>query len=365
MDRPVSHFDIHGGSSYLAVVASLLTSPSADEAREAFRRALAAFPLAVAFQASLLAGIVLLSGHRPPLSPRAASQPVALRTLSTSAWAKNRGAPVAEKPAPLHPRGQVVDVADGNAQIPVESKYLAEMNNRVKEQTRAKEQTNKYSRATAKTMPNPMAQPSAKGRAAPQVETQSAPSFLASQLGRRQLSLLGDRPTPGLADAKPTEEPGPIGTAEGTQRTGSDTSEGGGAPNDALQDVKEGDGTFLNTREWRYAAFFNRVKQAVAAKWDPNGRLRAKNRNIGYVDRVTHLHVALRPDGSLADVFVAKSSGIDELDQEAIHAFEQAAPFANPPAALVEQGFIRFSFAFLLTNEMLNGGLPGFKRMGP
>jgi TonB family protein len=91
----------------------------------------------------------------------------------------------------------------------------------------------------------------------------------------------------------------------------------------------------------------------VAAKWDPNGRLRERNKNPGFNQRVTSLHVALRPDGSLADVYVARSSGIVELDQEAVKAFEQAQPFANPPAALVEQGAIRFVFGFTLSNESL------------
>src|SRR5207249_2051792 len=43
---------------------------------------------------------------------------------------------------------------------------------------------------------------------------------------------------------------------------------GGPAP-DHLDGVEEGDGTYLNTREWKYATFFNRVKQAVAQAWDP------------------------------------------------------------------------------------------------
>lgn len=319
-------------------------------------RALVALPLAVLFQAALLGLIVLLSSPRSPRPARATSQPVALRSLSAATWAANRGES-SLRPAPLHPKGQVVDVADGNLRAPRESKYLAETDNTVAKETRAREQTAHYSRATAKTQPNPLAQPSAKGRLAQRVETAAAPSFLSSALGRRPWSLLGERASPGVEEAEPADAPEPLGTQAGTQRSGADTSEGGGAPNDALGEVQPGDGTLLNTREWRYAAFFNRVKQAVAAKWDPNGRLRAKNRDPGFRDRVTALHVALRPDGSLADVFVAKSCGIDELDQEAVRAFEKAQPFANPPAALVENGLIRFTFGFTLTHELMNGGL--------
>ena len=351
----------------------LLLSPSNPRERRRARRdlarALAAVPLALLTQAALVAFVWWATPARPPKSPRAASQPVSLRTISSAHWASNRGAAVraVERPAPLHPKGQVVDVAPGNEQVPAESKYLAETDNRVEKQTRAREQTQVWSRATAKNQPNPAALPSAKGRAAPPVEVAAAPNFLASALGRRQWSLLGERATPGVADAPPREEPpAPVGTAQGTQASGGDASEGGGAPNDALNDVPAGDGTFLNTREWRYAAFFNRVKQAVSAKWDPNGRLRAKNRTPGWADRVTVLNVTLRPDGSVADVYVARGSGVDELDQEAVKAFEQAQPFTNPPAALVEQGFIRFTFGFTLTAvESGPGALPRFMRMGP
>ena len=80
-------------------------------------------------------------------------------------------------------------------------------------------------------------------------------------------------------------------------------------------------------------------------------------------DRVTMLQVSLRPDGSLAEAFVAKSSGIDELDQEAVKSFEKAQPFANPPAALVEHGRIQFPFSFLVTNGEI-GGVPRFLRPG-
>ena len=148
--------------------------------------------------------------------------------------------------------------------------------------------------------------------------------------------------------------------SQGEAQRGSDASnalEGGGAPNDDLKNVAAGDATALNTREWRYASFFNRVKQAVAAKWDPNGKLKAKRLDIGMLDRSTLLAVTLRPDGTLADVFVEKGCGIDALDVEAVAAFERAAPFPNPPQALVEHGVIGFRFNFTLSNL---GAMPGW-----
>lgn len=302
---------------------------------------------------ALLAGLVvassLISPPSPPKPKKVPPRPVSIRRLDARAWASNRvvrphTAP--ERPEDLNPRGQVVDVAPGNEQRPRDAKYLAESNNRVEQETRAKEQTNKYSVARPKNAPKPEAKVAAKGE--PEVTPPTSGVSLAeSYFGRQQASALA----PSLS---PAGEAGEV-VAE---RQGGEESEGGGAPNDALNDVAVGDGTFLNTREWKFAAFFNRVKQAVSAKWDPNSRLRAQRNAMGYRDRLTVLHVALRPDGTLADVFVAQSCGLDALDVEAMNAFTKAQPFPNPPAALVQDGFIRFGFSFHVTNEGLASPLP-------
>jgi TonB family protein len=256
--------------------------------------------------------------------PRVEQRPVSLRPISARQWDQNRG----RRPVEPRPEGQVVDVAPGNLQRPKESKYLAETDNSVEKQTRAREQTNKYRRAAPK------------NQAAP------SPVSLASRFETLN-ELEGAKPRPGALLAQPSPEP-PSDTPAAT---------GGAAPNDELNDVEAGEGTYLNTREWKYAAFMNRVKQAVAAKWDPNGRLKAKEpRRQLYAPRTTVLGVTLRPDGTLADVFVMKPCGIDQLDLEAVAAFERAAPFLNPPPGLVENGYIRFQFGFTLTQE--NGFMP-------
>ena len=106
-----------------------------------------------------------------------------------------------------------------------------------------------------------------------------------------------------------------------------------------------------------------RPKQAVSSKWDPNGKLKQKDpTGKYYADRTTVLGVALRPDGTLADVYVVKPCGLDWLDVEAVAAFERAAPFSNPPPALVENGYIRFTFGFTLSHE--NGFMPLMFRPG-
>jgi TonB family protein len=328
------------------------------------KRIFIAFTLSAVLHPLAAGGLLLISKLGRHDRPPARTQ-VSMRTLSARQWAQNRGrsAPPDEVPAPLHPKGQVVDVAPGNDRIPQESKYLAETNNRVDKQTRAREQSQKWSVAAAKNTDKPEAMPVVKGRQAAS-QTPSAVSA-ASRLDGFQ-GLLGARPR--LSQMMQQAMPGPTvpspSTSAGDESRGVEStvpSTGGAAPNDNLQDVEAGDGTFLNTREWRYAAFFNRVKQAVSAHWDPNSQLKRKPTAI---ERTTMVQVALRPDGSLADVFVAKTSGNELLDREAMAAFERAAPFPNPPQQLVENGFIRFAFSFSIVNEglsvprMLGFGLP-------
>ena len=124
----------------------------------------------------------------------------------------------------------------------------------------------------------------------------------------------------------------------------------GAAPNDHLGDVDDGQGTYLNTKEWKYATFFNRVKQAVGRNWDPNEPLRQRDPTgeiYGGRDRYTILNVTLGSDGLLKDIQVQRSSGVDFLDEAAIVSFRRAQPFPNPPPGLMgPNGTVTFPFGF-------------------
>jgi TonB family protein len=130
-----------------------------------------------------------------------------------------------------------------------------------------------------------------------------------------------------------------------------------GAPsNDYLpEDLPEGDGTFLNSREFRYASFFNRLKQGVSEQWHPLDimRYRDPTGNVyGLKNRVTVVKVVLDKNGQLLDLQVMRQSGIPALDSEAVEAFKRAQPFPNPPAALLDgAGRIEFPFGFYIVNE--------------
>jgi len=121
---------------------------------------------------------------------------------------------------------------------------------------------------------------------------------------------------------------------------------------DDIDGVEEGDENLLNSRRWRFASFFNRVRDAVAQHWhpevihaarDPDGRV------YGTKTRITRLRIRLNPDGSLHRIRLEQPSGVDYLDEEAIRAVRTAQPFANPPPQLVDPrtGYIDFGFGFI------------------
>ncbi len=125
----------------------------------------------------------------------------------------------------------------------------------------------------------------------------------------------------------------------------------GGGSVDKLDGVESGQLTALNTKKWKFASFFNRMKRQVAQNWHPDQvymRRDPTGKVYGTKNRVTVLEVALKPGGKLAKVVILKESGVGFLDAEAIAAFERAQPFPNPPAGLISDssGLITFSFGF-------------------
>jgi TonB family protein len=128
---------------------------------------------------------------------------------------------------------------------------------------------------------------------------------------------------------------------------------GGGTP-DHLVDVDEGPGTSLNAKQWKFASFFNRVKRQVAQHWRPGeqyGKRDPTGNIYGSGQWVTLLQVMLKPDGSLASVNVAKPSGLEFLDDEAVEAIKRGQPYPNPPPQLVSEGVVGFRFGFFFDVE--------------
>jgi TonB family protein len=125
----------------------------------------------------------------------------------------------------------------------------------------------------------------------------------------------------------------------------------GGSTQDDTRDVDDGEETALNSKKWRFATFFNRVKKQVSEHWHPEEAYHRRDPTgviYGHQNRYTELRIQLKADGHLANVGVGLPCGLEFLDDEAITAFKEAQPFPNPPRQLLEHdGLITFHFGFL------------------
>jgi len=190
-------------------------------------------------------------------------------------------------------------------------------------------------------------------------------------LRRRQASegLLGNSDRFKLSLGKKEDEPGgkkgpkktaededpPVPTLSALVPTLGRKGRLSGSPSmDYIQGVREGEGTFLNTKEFKYATFIHRVSDAVYPYWDTylhtEYRRRDPTRRIyGLKDRATVVHLEIGLNGQVSGVQVQESSGVSFLDDVIVRAIEVAQPFPNPPEAMAdEDGVIRLSYRFVV-----------------
>ena len=278
----------------------------------------------------------------------------------------------------VHPPGQVVDLpAPREEKRPDSARFVSEHDSSVEKETKKYghfEDNARQGDASGTASTSQPAVPKGDGRLA--MRTPDLGRFLRGATGMtgqpahagRPGSAYGasdpGRPDPGGAfsalgaDARPRPGGGAQGGL-GLALTPTDQQLAraiGSGTQDALASVDDGEETALNSKKWRFASFFNRVKRQVAEHWHPEETYRQRDPTgmiYGKRNRYTELRVQLKPDGRLGNVAVYQPSGLDFLDDEAIEAFKQAAPFPNPPRQLIEaNGLINFGFGFLFD---LNG----------
>lgn len=130
---------------------------------------------------------------------------------------------------------------------------------------------------------------------------------------------------------------------------------GGSATQDYLKDVDQGLETLLNAREFKYYSYYNRIRRQLSQHWEPKVRVKMsqmfkQGRYLAAAtDRVTKLIVILDKKGNLVNVQMVKDSGVTDLDDAAVEAFQSAAPFPNPPQGIIEQdGTVKIRWDFVL-----------------
>lgn len=127
------------------------------------------------------------------------------------------------------------------------------------------------------------------------------------------------------------------------------------ATSDYLKEIKPGAQTLLNTKEYAYFSFYQRVRRQLEQFWEPGLRKRLKDmfdrgRQLANdQEHTTRLTVTLSGEGTITRIQVEGTSGLLDLDQAAIDAFNKAGPFPNPPKGMVENdGTVKVEWEFVL-----------------
>jgi len=124
---------------------------------------------------------------------------------------------------------------------------------------------------------------------------------------------------------------------------------------DHLSNMKHGAQTLLNTREFAYFSYYQRVRKQLEQYWEPGLRHKLKTmfdrgRHLAQdKEHATRVLVMLNQEGLITKVQVESTSGLMDLDQAAIDAFNKAGPFPNPPSGMIERdGLIHLEWEFVL-----------------
>jgi len=203
------------------------------------------------------------------------------------------------------------DLNRANDQLSENAKYLSDRSNTVEQQTRARSGM-KFHNSQTKTAATQKAQKPSINK--PAAKKLFGEGFDAYKAVAQQTPPRGSRAT--AAEASTT--------------------------NDNLEDAKDDLITRLNTREYKYAGYYHRIKEQLNQWWVPKvqekfTKLMQQGRTIASTEnKVTSLIIVLNDKGNLVNVQLLAASGVRDLDDAAVEAFRSAAPFPNPPKGMIE-----------------------------
>lgn len=127
------------------------------------------------------------------------------------------------------------------------------------------------------------------------------------------------------------------------------------AGGDFVKGFEEAAETALNTKEFVFYGYFQRIRQQLDQAWQPvlrkqiEGLFRRGRRLASEMEYLTRTVVVLNSRGEVVEVKVLEESGTRALDEAAVKAFNNAGPFPNPPGGLADSsGKIQIRWDFLL-----------------
>ena len=220
----------------------------------------------------------------------------------------------------------VDDTKQANKETPKDSAYLSKENNAVSQETKAKE-VGKTENSPKVSLISPT--PPSKNE---EPKSEKKKTLSMADLGLKMSSL----------PPSPQRKPTAISSPSKSQT------------DDYLPNVKSGLETSLNTREFKFYSYFERIKDRLRMYWEPQlkqkvRQLYAKGADLPNLDLMTRLEIVLNKNGELSKIKISRNSGVEEIDEAATKAFELAAPFPNPPSGMVENnGEVHLTWSFVV-----------------
>lgn len=242
-----------------------------------------------------------------------------------------------EKKSEKQLKNQIVETDENysNLQKNENARFLSAKNNTVEKETRAKtgEQFKNAVKHGAKTIASEKAEKiPAPVKSAPDLFARDFDPYAKLQQKQEQKKMANDK----------------------AAETGAEKGEQS-ATNDYLENVGEDLVTKLNTKEFKYYGYYQRIKSQLNQWWGPKVRERVvrmfkKGRMLASEgNKTTKLIIILNDVGTLVRVQVLGESGIRDLDEAAIDAFRAAAPFPNPPKGIVDaDGTVKIRWDFVI-----------------
>lgn len=242
-------------------------------------------------------------------------------------------------------RGELAEQDKANLKKPAkDAKFLSEKDNTVDKETKAAQRGEFQNKKNVETK-------KAQAAAQAQQQIQAAPEMKVPEMetfAHGDLAVNAKKP-------KKAQEVSDLrlnAVQEMSQTAANDASQ----TNDYLKDVAIGAETHLNAKEFLYYTYFNRIKKKLREHWEPliHTRVREMARSgrqvasMGSGTKVTRLVITLDDKGGLSKVQISTTSGLMDLDDVAIEALRVSAPFPNPPKDLIENGYVRINWDFIL-----------------
>jgi len=270
-------------------------------------------------------------------------------------WLTVVSEPVPEpKLAPKNEDQRVVQTAPSKDQSlpddPSARVFRGERNQRVERETVSRQRQVQIGKVGAPSRAHPTSpsilnsEPKSQSQETEHMQVQ-APTL--SQLGLKFQKPVGLTPKERLREAPPD-----------TRRWAVTASAAPGLPQDYVQGLDESETTALNTREYVFYGYFQRIRERLDRAW--YSRLRAQVEKVYKKGRrlasdysyTTRTLVTLNPRGHVIRVKVLESSGAMDLDDAGIQAFNEAGPFPNPPSGLLDPFTkeVQISWDFVVNN---------------